>query len=353
MDDLNQRRIAHYGTVSTHLTCLSNQQLKKLLTNAQPKHEGIGGKSAFITVDDIPVFVKKIPLTELEHLPQHFMSTANLFDLPLFYQYGVGSAGFGAWRELATHIITTNWVITGECANFPMLYHFRILPSGEADHNRNYWGNLKKYLHYWENSPQIAQRVEAINKSSFHIALFLEYIPENLQTWLSKQIQKSDKEVSSAIDFVTQHLHATNTFMNAQGLMHFDAHFDNILTDGKLLYLSDFGLALSTKFDLSEAESAFLKHHQTYDQACASVNLLHCLMTSFFGNEEWEMRLRENITETCQKVPLAVANVIQRDTPLALLMDSFFCKLQKESKSTPYPAKDVEALLKVSQTDHY
>ena len=57
-------------------------------------HEGIGGKSALISIDDTPVFVKKVPLTDLEQLPQHFMSTANIFDLPLSYQYGVGSAGF-------------------------------------------------------------------------------------------------------------------------------------------------------------------------------------------------------------------------------------------------------------------
>jgi hypothetical protein len=50
---------------------------------------------------------------------------------PLVMQHmGVGSAGFGAWRELATHIMTTNWVITGESVNYPMMYHRRILPSG-------------------------------------------------------------------------------------------------------------------------------------------------------------------------------------------------------------------------------
>jgi hypothetical protein len=106
-------------------------------------HEGIGGKSALISIDDTPVFVKKVPLTDLEQLPQHFMSTANIFDLPLSYQYGVGSAGFGAWRELTTHIMTTNWVITNECVNFPIMYHWRILPSHPGDININYWGDIE------------------------------------------------------------------------------------------------------------------------------------------------------------------------------------------------------------------
>ncbi len=75
--------------------------------------------------------------------------------------------------------------------------------------------------------------------------------------------------------------------------MHFDAHFKNILTDGKRLYLSDFGLALSSRFDLTPAETQFLKQHSSYDQACAAVNLLHCIITSLFGKERWEIRRME------------------------------------------------------------
>ena len=108
------QRIKLYGQISTSLACLSNEKLRKILADSKPMHEGIEGKSSLISIDDTSVFVKKVPLTDLEQLDQNFMSTANLFNLPLGYQYGIG-----AWRELATHIMTTNWVITGECANFP------------------------------------------------------------------------------------------------------------------------------------------------------------------------------------------------------------------------------------------
>jgi hypothetical protein len=67
------------------------EKLKQILANSKPMHEGIGGKSVLISIDDTPVFVKKVPFTDLEQLPQHFMSTANIFDLPLSYQYGLGS----------------------------------------------------------------------------------------------------------------------------------------------------------------------------------------------------------------------------------------------------------------------
>jgi hypothetical protein len=345
------QRIKLYSQISTSLACLSNEKLKQILADSKPMHEGIGGKSALISIDDTPVFVKKVPLTDLEQLPQHFMSTKNLFDLPLGYQYGVGSAGFGAWRELATHVMTTNWVITGEYTNFPIMYHWRILPSHPGDININYWGDIEKYCQYWENSDVIRKRVENLNNASAHIALFLEYVPQNLHDWLSAQITKGGDSAETAVVFVDEQLKATNKHMNACGLMHFDAHFENILTDGKRIYLSDFGLALSSKFDLTPAETEFLKQHQSYDQACAAVNLLHCIITSLFGKEHWEIRLREYLLGELSNVPPAINTIINRYAPIALLMDEFFQKLQKESKSTPYPATQLEKLLRAISSE--
>jgi hypothetical protein len=48
--------------------------------------------------------------------------------LPGILQYGVGSAGFGARREPAAHIMTTKWVLGNEYAGFPLMYHWRVLP---------------------------------------------------------------------------------------------------------------------------------------------------------------------------------------------------------------------------------
>jgi serine/threonine protein kinase len=344
------QRIKLYGKISTSLACLSHEKLKQILADAKPMHEGIGGTSALIFIDDTPVFVKRIPLTDLEQLPQNFMSTANLFDLPLGYQYGIGSAGFGAWRELATHIMTTNWVITGECANFPILYHSRILPNSQGDININYWGDIEKYCQYWENSAAIRKRVDALNKASAHIALFLEYVPQNLHSFLSSQMAKGGDSAEKAVAFVDEQLKATNKDMKTHGLLHFDAHFENILTDGKQVYLSDFGLALSSKFDLTLGETEFLKQHQSYDQACAAINLLHCIITSLLGKEHGEIRLREYLVGERSHVPPAINTIINRYAPIALLMDEFFQTLQKESKSTPYPAAQLEKLLRTSAT---
>jgi hypothetical protein len=345
------QRIKLYSQISTSLIALSDEKLKQILADSKPMHEGIGGKSALISIDDTSMFVKKVPLTYFEQLPQNFMSTANIFDLPLSYQYGVGSAGFGAWRELTTHIMTTNWVLSGECANFPIIYHWRILPSSLGDININYWGDIEKYCQYWENSSTIRKRVEDLNNASAHIALFLEYVPQNLHDWLNAQIAKGGDNAETAVVFVEEQLKATNKHMNTRGLMHFDAHFENILTDGKQLYFSDFGLALSSKFDLTPEEIAFFKQHESYDKACVAVNLLHCIITSHFGKEHWEIRLREYLAGDLGKVPPSINTIINRYAPMALLMDEFFQKLQKESKSTPYPATQVEKLLRTISSE--
>ncbi|GIE98248.1 hypothetical protein Ari01nite_57130 [Paractinoplanes rishiriensis] len=56
-------------------------------------------------------------------------------------------------------------------------------------------------------------------------------------------------------------------FLAGQGLVHFDAHFGNLLTDGERVYFADFGLALHTGFGLTPAESGFLRRHAGYDRA--------------------------------------------------------------------------------------
>jgi hypothetical protein len=121
-------RITTYGTLATELALLSDQRLTELLENARSIGTSIGGTSALLEIGGKKIFVKKIRLTDIERHPENIMSTRNIFGLPLYYQYGIGSAGFGVWRELAIHTMTTNWVLAGECQSFPLMYHWRLLP---------------------------------------------------------------------------------------------------------------------------------------------------------------------------------------------------------------------------------
>ena len=338
-------RMHLYSPMANRLACLSDVELKKILANADAMHEGIGGKSSLIKIDDEPVFVKKIPLTDFELKPKNRFSTANLFDLPLNFQYGVGSAGFNAWRELATHVMTTNWVVSGKTEHFPMMYHWRILSCEQNNLNINEWGDLEKYYQYWEHSLAIQKRVEALNQASSSIVIFLEYIPKNLHQFLQDEMTSSEERTEKALVMIDKELNTINDFMLQQNLIHFDAHFNNILTDGKKLYLTDFGLALSTMFDLSDTELEFFKQHQAYDKACTSVFLLHGMITTLFGRENWKIRLQE-----CAQGRLAIsptiAAIIKKHAEAALTMDEFFQKLQKVSKATPYPAIRLDEIFK-------
>ena len=74
---------------------MSNRELEAVLIDGKAMHKGIGGSSLQIDIDNTVVFVKKVPLTDLELQPENYMSTSNIFNLPMCYQYGIGSAGFG------------------------------------------------------------------------------------------------------------------------------------------------------------------------------------------------------------------------------------------------------------------
>ena len=224
-------RMSAYATASSHLALLSDLALKRMVDQAPQVRPGIGGTSATVEAEGVRVFVKQVPVTERELRPGNVRSTANLFGLPGFYQYGLGSAGFGAWRELAAHIMTTNWVLSDEHRAFALLYHWRLLP-GPASTEGVFaeFGDLDGAVAHWEGSAAVRDRLQALRDSPARLVPFLEHIPQTLASWTADQ----DLSAFSRVD--TQ-LADTTAFMRERGLVHFDAHFLNILTDGHGLYL--------------------------------------------------------------------------------------------------------------------
>lgn len=75
-------RLATYSTVSTALDLHSDRGLRELVDTAEPLGLVGGGRPARLEVSGTPVFVKRVPLTEMERLPEHTRSTANVFDSP-------------------------------------------------------------------------------------------------------------------------------------------------------------------------------------------------------------------------------------------------------------------------------
>ncbi|MFC8075419.1 protein kinase family protein [Streptomyces sp. NPDC057307] len=357
--DTRGARLAAHGAVGTALSLLSDRRLAEVVAGATPLGSGVGGRSAELDVEGTRVFVKRVPLTDLELRPEHLHSTANLFELPLFYQYGIGSSGFGAWRELAAHTMTTNWVIgDGDAyAGFPLLYHWRVLPDSSPDGFLDEFGGLDKAVAHWDGSPAVRRRLEAIGGSTAGLFLFLEYVPQTLGTWLADRRTAAPPESGAEVDsevaadsevspyaWVEDALTRGADFMSARGLVHFDAHFRNVLTDGRLIYFADFGLALSSRFELTPPEADFLTDHLSYDRCYTTTHLLrHHLLDGERDNAEHARFLRDWAAgRRPAYVRAEAAALLDRHVRSALVLGDFFRRLLGESKRTPFPKSEIE-----------
>ncbi|MFC8225249.1 protein kinase family protein [Streptomyces sp. NPDC057287] len=346
---LRAARLAGYAHVSTQLSLLSDHRLGEVVAAADPLGSGIGGRSAELHLDGTRVFVKRIPLTDTELRPENARSTANIFELPMFYQYGVGSAGFGAWRELAVHTMTTNWVLGDACAGFPLMYHWRVLPDSPPEGFTDEFGGLEGAVAHWEGSPAVRDRLEGIGRSSHSLVLLLEHVPHTLAEWLADRRGTDALEGGdgSPYRWVEDALTDGAAFMSSRGLVHFDAHFANILTDGHQLYFADFGLALSSRFDLSADESTFLSDHRAYDHGYVVSHLLHHhVLDGVRGDTAREVFLHDWVAgRRPGGIPPGLTAVIDRYARPAVVLNSFHRRLLTESKRTPYPAAAVERAL--------
>ncbi|HEY2058621.1 MAG TPA: hypothetical protein VGH57_09660 [Amycolatopsis sp.] len=327
----------------------SDLELRDLVEAAEPVGSGIGGTTALLDVGGTPVFVKRVPLTDLERQPENVRSTANLFGLPDFCHFGVGvigGAGFGAWRELAVHAMTTNWVLAGDCEGFPLTYHWRVLPHPGQSLPEEL-ADVEKAVAYWGGGSAVRGRIEAVRDASASIALFLEYIPQNLHDWLNVQVNAGDEAAERACAMVVEQLRAGTSFMNARGLLHLDVHFQNLLTDGERLFFADYGLAISSEFDLSEGEAAFFAGHQSYDRCYSVTHLVIWLVTALYGyrGEERSAFLRACAQgERPKGIPPRIAAILAEHAPLAVVMTDFYRKFQLESRQIPYPAAELSRI---------
>lgn len=320
------KRLQTHRELAARLARLRDDELLARLAHARRLHIGVGGQSFLLTVDDTPVFVKKIPLTDLERAPEHLGSTRNLFGIPLSCHYGHGAIGFSAYREQAANEIATRWVLEGACASFPLLHHARVLPAEGA-------GRIEEELGIWGDAPAVRARLAAIRNATADLVLFSEWVAQNLLRWLSARLVD---DADAAVDFVDAHLGPTIAFMNARGLTHFDTHFENILTDGERLYFSDFGLALSSRFELTHDETEFLARHRSYDDGRAAVSYVHCVGSAFFGPDGWK-RIFE-ATERRPPLPNAAAEVLRRHGARARAQLEFSQRLREAPYDTPYPS---------------
>lgn len=334
------RRAAHTD-LATSLGLLSDHELTDLLAEGTPAGVGIGGRSVLIDVDGHRVFVKRVPLTDLERLPENTGSTANVFELPSFCHYGIGGPGFGAWRELAAHTMTTNWVLADRFPGFPLMHHWRILPDAVQPLPEEL-ADVEEVVAYWGGSSRVRERIEALRTASASLTLFLEWFPHTLHDWFDTQLRDGDPDRACAR--VEGWLGSLSSFLHDRQLLHCDAHFQNVLTDGEEFCLADYGLALSPRFRLTRQERAFFDRHRDYDLVYTRAHLVNWLVTALYGYDRQE---REAFVRACaigahvDGVPRTAAAIIARDAPLTAVLNRFLGRLRRESRQTTYPYEEL------------
>lgn len=162
---------------------------------------------------------------------------------------------------------------------------------------------------------------------------------------MKNKIINGGHDAELAVELVNDRLYAIQKFLQNVGLVHFDLHFENILTDGQCVYLSDFGLALSSQFDLTINEKEFLDRHKNYDTCCIALNLLHSIITSRYGKENWIKKLKMHLTDTRDSSSGYINAIILKYFRVAILMDNFLTALKKNDKTIRFPTEQLAAEL--------
>lgn len=325
-------RAALHHRVSASLGSRSDVELAALVGTGREISVGVGGGAEVINVGSVPVFTKRIPLTDWE--VANAGSTADQFGLPLFCQYGIGGPSFNAWRELAANIVVTDAVLAGETHSFPILYHWRVLPGRSpvaAEH-----ADIDAVVTAQGGSPAVRARLEALAAAAWSLVLFCEYIAHPITDWLRKD--PADKAVE-----VERQLFEIVTFLRDRELLHMDGHFGNIRTDMKRIYLSDFGLATSPHFDLSPAERDFTAQHLAHDAGYSAMRLVNWLVTDVCGVPGGSPVAHDEYIGQCaaghvpDDVPPTIAAILTRHAPAAATMNAFYGRLFHGDLHAEYP----------------
>ena len=339
---MNLSRISLYNVFSEYLKSLTDIEVIQILTSGQ-RVNSTWGTALNVTINHTQLFIKIIPITTLENKPENYRHTANLFELPTCYQYGIGSAGFSVWRELWAHITTTEWVISEKCHNFPILYHWRVLPNYHEFFNLKIEDKkiikrgMNKNANFWGGLQSVRTRLKALQQTPAHLVLFLEYIPYTVTKLLEQKLSLGDEK---ALIMIEKDLLRTIEFMNNNGMIHFDIHGDNMLTDGHHLYLTDFGLVMSSEFFLSDLELNFFHKHLHYDRYWAITNLIACTITTLYGNSNYNKKKHYLVSKSSNKISQIIIN---KYLSIAIKMEKFYRNLKKD-KNTLYPQNQLNEI---------
>ena len=280
---------------------------------------GLGATSTF-SLGAGKVFVKRLPLTDIE--ASHPYSTRNHFELPTFYAYGVGSAGFGAWRELAALQAVSS------VPGLPDHLHHRVMPRSSPPQSL-LWSE-EEYVQYWGGSQAVGRYLQARNSATQELWIVLEHAGSRADLWLAENPEGLNNVLGKVFDAIAE--------LRTRHIVHFDAHWGNVVTDGAHCRLVDFGLAMSTDMELSQAERTFLSAHLHYDYGVV-LGYLGLMLAFTLGEEPSSQMLRHHLDELDAlegRCPPTLLSALDRYRQPILYMVDFFERIRQPDKHSIY-----------------
>lgn len=309
------------------LAALADDELVALLPEAS--YDQGWGASCTIVVDDAPVFLKRLPLTDVE--VEKPGSTRNHFKLPTYYAYGVGSAGFGSWREVVAHRTTSG------TPGFPVLLHERVMPRTAMPRQDLPWTS-EGYVSYWNGNRRIGEYMAARDAATHEVWVLLEHLPQTGNEWVLANEAQVDVILEAAYDIVRR--------LGDLGIVHFDSHLGNVITDGDGFRLSDFGLAAGDHFELTAAERRFVDRHRYYDLGIVVASLGQQLMGRLGTRRPSDLA---DAVEHIDELPFALAPELQaaytRLRAPMLYMVEHFARMMRPAKRSRYDDATLRDLL--------
>jgi hypothetical protein len=300
------------------LAALADDELVALLPEAS--YDQGWGASCTLDVDGTKVFLKRLPLTDVEVANPG--STRNRFGLPTYYSYGVGSAGFGSWREVAAHRTTSG------TPGFPTLLHERVMPRTAMPRTDLPW-TADGYVAYWNGNRHIGEYMAARDAATHEVWVLLEHLPQTGNEWVLANEARVDEILDAAYGIVRR--------LGDLGIAHFDSHLGNVVTDGDGFRLSDFGLAIGDDFELSAAERRFVDRHRHYDLGIVVASLGQQLMGRLQTRRPSELA---DASDHVEELPFSLAPELRaaytRLRAPMLYMVEHFARMMRPSKRSRY-----------------
>jgi serine/threonine protein kinase len=339
-------RIKRYNILHNKLKNMTSEMLNNIfIQGIEKKYKN----NSYTKISGYDVFMKKIPLTTLEY--NNMFDTSNLYNLPTFYNYPIGSAGINCFRELTMHIKTTNWVLEGKIKHFIMMYHYRIIKKENHIIDDIQKENINKKVETkWNGNKNIKKYlIERLN-APYEIIVVMEYFPITLNEWLKQHI-------TNVYSYKKQ-IYPLLNFLQEQHVIHFDSHSKNFVVSKEgIIYMIDFGLVLDLEFNLTKEEIKFFNKNTMFDYGLSIMNILLPLLdhtiyikditkqTYFIDKYKMEYKaeneinniktIYNNSNEICDYLdfPRKYKKIVEEYKKLDFIMQQFIIKLLKNKKT--------------------